>query len=163
MEEHGDTMFREKDEVEIDVYILCLHKFEDDKVILNKDELRNASNAIRECLKQKKYLKKGPKEKENWYIYGLNPENLPDRKKLNDETYRELCDRIYPNIKKAELGYYHHRTIAKFRIRYPKCDFSCQREIRQELKKKSDEIIENCVKNRVNSLTLFGKMEKKKE
>ena len=154
-------MFYKKDEVEIDVYILCLHKFEDDKVILDDNELKNASKAIKECLDSRGYLEKGPEVIEKWYVYTLCPLNLLDKEELPNEIHSKLHDEIYCNITKAELGYYHHRTIAKFRLRYPKCDFSCQREIRQELKKKSGEIIEDCVKNRINNLTLSGEMSNK--
>lgn len=140
-----------KDYLEIDVYILCLHKFVDDKVILDKRELEKASEAICDCLRKRKYLKEErPKEIDRWYVYRLDPRVLPDEEMLYEKIYRYIV--------KAELGYYHHRSIVKFSLSYPKCDFSGLREIRQELKEKADNIINTCAKDRINNLTLSGDM-----
>lgn len=155
-------MFHKADHIEIDVYILCLHKFEDDRVILDGDELENASRAIKECLKKQDYLGKEEvdeelRQKEKWYVYTLCPINLLE-KELPDDIRRRLQDEVYCNITEAKLGYYHHRTIVKFKLEYPQYDFSSLREIRQELKRKADEIIHKCVKEKVNDLFFSGKM-----
>ncbi len=136
-----------KNETRMDIYVLCLHKFQDDRVIISQDELDNASIAIGECLKAKGYLKDGMEKRGVWCIYSLTLDNIDV----------EIPQNV--TIESAELGYYHHRTIMKFNLKSPKG--TDLRMIRRKLRNKAEEILEDCVRNKINELTLSGKMKNK--
>ncbi|MBU7027999.1 MAG: hypothetical protein HXS48_13775 [Theionarchaea archaeon] len=142
-----------KNQTEVDMYVLCLHKFRDDRIALTTDELKNASNEIGKCLQRQNYFKNNCfknrlKKIEGWHVYSLNLEKF---------DVKELC-----NLTNAELGYYHHRTIMKFSFDFL-YDFYTLREIRRKLKEKADTMIGICVKNTINNIISAGKMENVKD
>ena len=134
---------KKKKQIEIDVYVLCLHKFKDDKVVFTNEDLKTASKKIHKRLKNQRYVKNGSKKKkiEEWYVYSLDPKKL-----------EKLGVTKADNITKAELGYYHHRTIVKVSLRLLECDFSSQREIRRKLKEAAENMIKTCIKDEINKL-----------
>ncbi|MBU7016720.1 MAG: hypothetical protein HXS44_04380 [Theionarchaea archaeon] len=129
---------------EMDVYILCLHKFKDDRVIITQEQLDNAGTAIEGSLKAKGYLKGGKEKRGVWHVYRLTLDNT-DIGIPEDVT-----------IESTELGYYHHRTIMKFSLKSTKD--TDLRMARGKLKKKAEEILNDCVQCQINQLIPCGKM-----
>ncbi len=130
-----------KNQTEVDMYVLCLHKFKNDAITLTTKELEDASKKIGQCLSGKNYSKK---KEDGWHVYNLDLEKF---------DVKELC-----SLTLVELGYYHHRTIVKFSFSFS-YDFYVLREIRRKLKEKADEVIDICVKNTINNLISAGKMQ----
>jgi hypothetical protein len=138
---------RKNTEAYIEIYILCLFKFRDDKIVFSREELEKLSRALNKHLHSLGYANEENPEKINdWYITHLRNENLGFRS--------------YSHLEKAQLGYYHHRIIACYTLRIPDLDFYELREIRQELKDTSDRIIRECVNIMNNSLDLLQISEK---
>ena len=133
--------------MKIKMYVLCLLKFEDDDIVFNTEELKSINQTINNCLQQQEFLTDRSKPRGGFHVYSLNPMNLPiDKTNISQITL-------------AELGYYHHRVIVNL-ILDLEDSFRALREVREELKQFSDNIIDSCIKNKINGLIQYRKVRK---
>jgi hypothetical protein len=88
--------------MKIDIYVLCLLKFKDDKIVFTDEELFKIKNRLEKSIgnlcESRRRLSNG------FEVYKLNPENFKNL--LHNEV----------KIDSAELGYYHHRIITWFSL-----------------------------------------------
>lgn len=131
------------------MYVLCLLRFKDDKIVFKKEELSTIGGKIYEYLR-KGGLSTDKKENEGWHIYNL--------------CFRQLYSEgsIIATITSAQLGYYHHRVMAKYKLRLVG-GYSELREVRRKLKCITDCIIESCVKGKMNELASNGEINRNGE
>ncbi|MGC1119678.1 MAG: hypothetical protein WBA22_01175, partial [Candidatus Methanofastidiosia archaeon] len=122
----------------IDMYILCLLRFKDDKVVFTESELGSISIAIR----GQKLFTDSPSKQMGWYVYKVS---TPDLENLSDEKPFTFT------IVSAELGYYHHRAIVKYELEL-QGGYGEVRETRRMLKKVADRLIDDNVVKKINEL-----------
>ena len=132
--------------MKIDIYVLCLLKFKDDKIVFTDEELFKIKNRLEKSIgnlcESRRRLSNG------FEVYKLNPENFKNL--LHNEV----------KIDSAELGYYHHRIITYFVLNLnPEPGFRLIREIRSKLNLYVDDII-NDIKNGVNTLVITNDIRK---
>lgn len=132
--------------MKVKVYWLYLFKFADDKVVFYKEELKEGNKEIGGCLKPyKKFSRKGA-----YYVYELCHEGFSDK----------ISDRV--TIESVQLGHYHHRAIVYFDLD-AEVDFSLLRGIRKETGKIADELVDCCVKEKINELVYKKKIREEGE
>ena len=129
----------------IKMYVLGLLKFKDGKIVFSEKELDCICSKIGECIENGKTNPDEKMEKKDgWCVYTLNLENLG----------KEVPEDV--KIESARLGYCHHRVIVHFNIdlkgnekedKYPQF-----RKAREILKKEADELINKCVKEKINEI-----------
>ena len=139
--------------MDIEMYVLGLLKFKDGKIVFNEKELDCICSKIGECIENEKTDSDEKMEKKDgWCVYTLNLENFG----------KEVPEDV--KIKSARLGYCHHRVIMHFSLdlkggekedKYPQF-----REARETLKKEADELINECVKEKINEIIPTGKVRK---
>jgi len=130
------------------MFVLGLPKFKDDNIVFSRDELESMNGAIGECLQKLKLCSGESKRRGGYYVYSLDPKKLCIDKSSNFK------------VDLVELGYYHHRAIVNFSLDL-KDDFYTLREVRKELKKLADDIINLFVKERIKKLVRSGKVRKR--
>lgn len=127
--------------MKIEMYVLCLLNFQDDKIVFSNQELDSIKDAIASGLQEQKLFTGGGQNRESrdgFEVYSL------DSKKVGS------CLSEGAAIESAEIGYYHHRVIVK--LSGSAVDFSKLREARDQLKQLVDEMIERGVKEQINEL-----------
>ncbi len=62
---------KERGDMEIDMYVLCLLRFKDDKVVFTKEELEKTGREIENFLRKEEFLSSMEKM-EGWYVYNLH-------------------------------------------------------------------------------------------
>ena len=158
--------------MESEVFVLGLHNFSDDRVVYEFQELKSIKKEISKYLREKELLKKEWEASGGWHVYRLDPKRLHSAKPENpdknhsDEPYIRKSSSF--KILSIELGYYHHRVIVHFIVKlrtkrssYKRTEkarnrFLALREVRKELTKGADKIIDDCVEKRVNTLVDSG-------
>jgi hypothetical protein len=139
--------------MKIEMYVLCLLKFKDGRIVFKSDELESINVAITNGLKKRKLFivdKNDKKSGDVFKVYRLDPKKI------------EPCLRKSAKIESAEIGYYHHRVIAYLRLDSAD-DFSKLREVRDRLKKLVDKLIERGVKDQINKLICAGTVREEAE
>jgi hypothetical protein len=158
--------------MESEVFVLGLHNFSDDRVVYESHELKSMKKEISKYLREKELLKKEWEASGGWHVYKLDPKRLHSAKpedsdkNHSDEPYIRKSSSF--KILSIELGYYHHRVIVHFivklrtkrssskRTEKARNRFLALREVRKELTKGADKIIDDCVEKRVNTLVDSG-------
>jgi hypothetical protein len=131
--------------MKIEMYVLCLLRFQDGTIVFTEPELDNIKDAIAAGLqKQQPFTvftgaKLKRESRDGFEVYSLNPKEVGS------------CLSVGATIESAEIGYYHHRVIVYLRLDSAD-DFSKLREVRDQLKQRVDEMIEHCVKEKINEL-----------
>jgi hypothetical protein len=144
--------------MEIDMYVLGLLKFRKGEIVFNERELDIMNKAVSQCLKGQKKVHPGTKLKRmgGWRVSTLNPRNLG----------RKVPGKV--KISYAEFGYCHHRVIMHFKLGLKKSvrkseKYPLFREAREELKKEADDILNNCVKEKINEIVRSEKQKNLEE
>lgn len=122
----------------INMYVLCLLRFKDDKVVFTEKELESIGTAIGD-------FSSGPKvftKKMGWYVYKVD---APDLESFCDERP------FNATIVSTELGYYHHRVIVKYELEL-QGGYGEVRETRRRLKEVADRMIDDNVVKKINGL-----------
>jgi hypothetical protein len=137
--------------MKIEMYVLCLLRFQDGKIVFTEPELDKIKDAIAAGLqKQQPFAvftgaKLNRKSRDGFEVYTLDSKEV--------ETW--VSEGV--KIKSAEIGYYHHRVIAYLRLDSAG-DFSKLRKVRDQLKQQVDKMIECSVKEQINKLICDGKV-----
>jgi hypothetical protein len=129
--------------MKIEMYVLCLLNFQDDKIVFTNQELDSIKDAIANGLQEQKLFTGGGQNRESrdgFEVYSLNSKKVGS------------CLSEGAAIESAEIGYYHHRVIVK--LSGSAVDFSKLREVRDQLKQLVDEMIERGVKRKINELQI---------
>ncbi len=122
--------------MKIEVYVLGLLKFEDDRIVFDDDELeiiaKRIGDCLGKCLGNETSLVGKPEEMGGYYVYPLekckNQELVLDKNKSKSVT-----------IELAQIGYYHHRVIMHFRLNSESSlDFSTLRDARKKTEQIAD-------------------------
>ena len=130
--------------MKIEMYMLCLLKFEDDKIVFTKAELNSIKDALAEGLQEQKLFigdEKNRESSDGWEVYHLNPNEVQNRLRKDISTTS------------AKIGYYHHRVMAYFTLDFAG-DFSVLREVREQLKQVVNDMIKCSVKEKINDLEI---------
>lgn len=136
--------------MKIEVYVLGLLKFKDDRIVFDDDELeiiaKRIGNCLGKCLGNETSLVGRPEEMGGYYVYPLekcmNAELVLDKNKSKSVT-----------IELARIGYYHHRVIMHFKLNSKSSlDFSTLRDVRKETVQIADLMIEKCIVNEIENL-----------
>lgn len=131
--------------MKIAMYVLCLLRFQDGRIVFREKELNRIKAAITDGLQKQNLFIGYRKPKDGFKAYSLNPKKVGGR----------LSKGV--NIESAEMGYYHHRVIIEL-ILDSVDDFSELRKVRDRLKKRADKMIERGVMKKINALIRAGKI-----
>lgn len=126
--------------MKIDIFILGLLRFLDDSAVFPASVLQRFNDSIKDCLGQEHEMR------DCWYAYTLETGRLVER--LSKSANNAIT------ITSAELGYYHHRVFLTYSVDNVQ-DFSQLRQIRDELKMISDEILQRCFLNQHAEIQYF--------
>lgn len=144
--------------MKIEMYVLCLLRFQGGEIVFNNEEL----NIIKDAIAITDGL-----QKQNPFT-GLTGATLNRESRNGFELYHldpkkvESCQINGATIESAEIGYYHHRVIVQL-ILNSVSDFSKLREVRNQLKQRVDEMIEYGVRDQINKLICDGKVREEAE
>lgn len=139
--------------VKMEVYVLTLLKFSDDRVVYSQEELESMEKAI--------YVDSGIfKEINKDKIYHFEYEIIKSKTEEFEKILKKVSDDI--SNMNIEFYYYHHRVIIKYSFEMSVTN-SKLREIREKINEYSCNLINSHVVNKVNHLVKNGDVSKEGE
>ncbi len=135
--------------MKIDIYILSLLKFRDDKIVFEDDDLKDIKEKIYDKLKKSDILLNKEQQAAGFIIYSLKIDKFKETF-LSDKVRKCLENGL--NINSLKIGFYHHRVIVYFQLDLKKeeYDFLKLRDMRDKLKESADKMIYNFVIKGIN-------------
>ena len=134
--------------MKIEMYVLCLLKFQDDKIVFTGPELDSIKGSIANGLQslpnQNLFIVDSSKSGDVFKVF-----------KVHILNHQNVGSYLSPDvtIESAEIGYYHHRVIVYLKLDSV-VDFSKLREVRDKLKQLVDGMIKGGVQDQINKLVL---------
>jgi hypothetical protein len=129
--------------MKIEMYVLCLQRFRDGRIVFRDGELNSIKDAIADGLQNQNLFTGDRKPRDGFEVYRLVSKEV------------ETCLSQGATVESAEIGYYHHRVIVYLRLNSAD-DFSKLREVRDQLKQWVDNMIEHGVQDQINGLAHSG-------